>query len=39
MEHVGGFDTFVLNLNPRKLSKRAAEVQARIRRKMSAKKK
>lgn len=39
MEHVGGFDTYVLNLNPTKLSKRATEVQARIRRKMSAKKK
>ncbi|MCE3009518.1 MAG: 50S ribosomal protein L28 [Proteobacteria bacterium] len=39
MEHMGGFDVFVLNQKPEKLSKRALEVQARIRRKMATKKK
>lgn len=36
MEHMGGFDKFILNLDDAKLSKRAAAVKARIRRKMSA---
>lgn len=39
MEHMGGFDMFLLNQPVTKLSPRAREVQARIRRKMSAKKK
>ena len=38
MEHVGGFDTYLLRLNPEKLSKRASEVKARIQKKMKAKK-
>ncbi len=37
MEHVGGFDNFVLNQNDTKLSKRALAVKLRIKRKMSAK--
>lgn len=39
MEHIGGFDAFILNQNDAVLSKRAIEVKSRIRRKMSAKKK
>jgi large subunit ribosomal protein L28 len=39
MEHMGGFDTFILNQDDKVLSKRALEVKNRIRRKMSAKKK
>ncbi len=39
MEHVGGLDTFILNQKPEKLSKRALEIQGRVRRKMAAKKK
>jgi large subunit ribosomal protein L28 len=39
MEHSGGFDSFILNLNDSTLSKRAMEVKTRIRRKMSLKKK
>lgn len=39
MEHIGGFDTFILNQDDKVLSKRALEVKNRIRRKMSAKKK
>lgn len=39
MEHMGGFDVFILNQGTVKLSARAREVQSRIRRKMSAKKK
>ena len=38
MEHMGGFDVFILNQGVTKLSPKAREVQARIRRKMSAKK-
>jgi len=38
MEHMGGFDMYILNQPLKKLSPRAREVQARIRRKMSAKK-
>lgn len=38
MEHVGGFDTFILRQKPEKLSKRALEVQTRIQKKMKAKK-
>lgn len=37
MEHVGGFDNFVLNQNDTKLSKKALAVKSRIKRKMSAK--
>lgn len=37
MEHMGGFDTFLLNQNDEVLSKRALEVKRRIRRKVSAK--
>ncbi len=39
MEHMGGFDTFILNQDDKVLSKRALEVKNRIRRKMAAKKK
>jgi large subunit ribosomal protein L28 len=39
MEHMGGFDTFILNQNDEVLSKRALEIKNRIRRKMNAKKK
>lgn len=38
MEHMGGFDVFILNQNTTKLSPRAREVQSRIRRKMASKK-
>lgn len=38
MEHSGGFDSFMLNADEAKLSKRAMEVKTRIRRKMSLKK-
>lgn len=37
MEHVGGFDQFILNLDDSKLSKKAAEVKRRISRKISGK--
>lgn len=39
MEHMGGFDKFILNQCQEKLSKRAREVQSRIRRKMAGKRK
>lgn len=39
MEHIGGFDTFILNQPETALSPRALDVKNRIRRKMSAKKK
>jgi large subunit ribosomal protein L28 len=39
MEHMGGFDTYILNLDDKAMSKRALEVKTRIRRKMAAKKK
>ena len=39
MEHMGGFDVFILNQKTDKLSARARDVQSRIRRKMAAKKK
>lgn len=35
MEHMGGFDNFILNQDDAKLSKRAAAVKARLKRKMS----
>jgi large subunit ribosomal protein L28 len=38
MEHVGGFDTYVLRLNPEKLSKRALDARSQILRKMKGKK-
>lgn len=38
MEHMGGFDTFILNQDDKVLSKRALDVKNRIRRKMNAKK-
>jgi len=38
MEHMGGFDVFILNQKTEKLSANAREVQSRIRRKMAAKK-
>jgi large subunit ribosomal protein L28 len=38
MEHMGGFDTFILNQTDTVLSKKALDVKNRIRRKMSAKK-
>ena len=39
MEHVGGFDSFILNQNDGVLSKKALEVKNRIRRKMTKSKK
>lgn len=39
MEHMGGFDNFLLNQDDAKLSKRALTVKNRIFRKISAKKK
>lgn len=39
MEHVGGLDKFILTQNDSKLSKRALALKARIRQKISAKKK
>lgn len=36
MEHMGGFDNFVLNQDDSALSKRALEVKARIRRKLNS---
>jgi len=39
MEHVGGFDNYILNASEETLSKRAMVVKAQIRRKMNAKKK
>lgn len=39
MEHMGGFDTFILNQDDKVLSKRALDVKNRIRRKMNTKKK
>lgn len=38
MEHMGGFDTFILNQNDAVLSQRALDVKNRIRRKMNTKK-
>ncbi len=38
MEHMGGFDVFILSQKTGKLSPRALEVQGRIRRQMKAKK-
>ncbi len=37
MEHVGGFDAFILNQDNSKLSKRALAVKARIQKKISKK--
>lgn len=39
MEHMGGFDTFLLQQGDEKLSKRALEVKNRILRKIKTKKK
>ncbi|KYG61441.1 hypothetical protein AZI86_17160 [Bdellovibrio bacteriovorus] len=39
MEHVGGFDSYILNSDDAKMSKRALAVKARIRKKMSTVKK
>ena len=39
MEHVGGFDSFLLNQDEAVLSPRALDIRNRIRRKMTAKKK
>ena len=38
MEHMGGFDTFILSQDEKNLSKRALEVKNRIRRKLKANK-
>lgn len=38
MEHMGGFDVFILGQKTEKLSPRALEVQTRIKRQMKAKK-
>ena len=35
MEHIGGFDKYILNQDPKILSKRAKAVQGRIRKKIS----
>ncbi|WP_374032215.1 50S ribosomal protein L28 [Bdellovibrio bacteriovorus] len=37
MEHVGGFDNFILNQDDSKLSKRAMAVKMRIKKKISSK--
>ena len=37
MEHVGGFDTFLLNMDDSKLSKRALAVKMRMKKKISTK--
>lgn len=37
MEHMGGFDVFILNQKESTLSKRAREIRQRIRRKMNSK--
>lgn len=39
MEHMGGFDSFILNQDEKVLSPKALDIKNRIRRKMSAKKK
>ena len=39
MEHMGGFDAFILRQDESSLSKRALEVRKRIRRKLSQKQK
>lgn len=39
MEHVGGFDSYILNSDDSKMSKRALAVKSRIRKKMSTVKK
>jgi len=38
MEHIGGFDNFILNQDDTKLSKRALAVKLRIKKKISSKK-
>lgn len=38
MEHVGGFDAYILNAEDSKLSKRALAVKTRIKKKISTKK-
>ncbi|MDG0818050.1 50S ribosomal protein L28 [Bdellovibrio svalbardensis] len=38
MEHIGGFDAFILNADDSKLSKRALAVKTRIKKKISTKK-
>ncbi len=38
MEHMGGFDTFILNQKEEVLSKRASEIKKRIQRKIAVKK-
>lgn len=38
MEHIGGFDAFILNSDDSKLSKRALAVKTRIKKKISNKK-
>jgi large subunit ribosomal protein L28 len=37
MEHVGGFDTYILNQDDAKLSKRALAVKSRLKSKIKAK--
>lgn len=36
MEHIGGFDSYILNSDDSKMSKRALAVKARIRKKMNS---
>ena len=38
MEHVGGFDAYILNADDSKLSKRAMAIKSRIKKKISTKK-
>ncbi|QDK36891.1 50S ribosomal protein L28 [Bdellovibrio sp. NC01] len=38
MEHVGGFDAYLLNADDAKLSKRAMAIKSRIKKKISTKK-
>ena len=38
MEHMGGFDNFILNLDDAKMSKHALAIKARLKKKMNTKK-
>lgn len=38
MEHMGGFDNFILNLDDSKMSKHALAIKARLKKKMNSKK-
>lgn len=36
MEHVGGFDNYILNLDDKKMSKKALDVKSRIKKKIGS---